>query len=448
MSMIGSSGQLWKLTAGNNDQPTVTPGQTTKWDLNDVPDRCPSGPLAYYLPYVLLTIKGVLNNPTEGAVTIQRDVLPGLIIDSIDWVNAWHGSVVSKNHVLGKHLRVISFIAGGFRDAQRQTNDLVVPATGTKPFSLTIAIPASDRRRKFAKETAQLALLFQPSSFKLNMAPATVLAAFASGAGVTLTAANGQVSAKLDARSELVLGAGAEWILHQVVAGPNSPQVKIVGFGRDTNFTGVEAKGGLMHLAELTSVNGQGGVFAANTVTEFTFGWLGQQPITDIDAWVSQHLESQPNDRPQNSAQTPAGTASRTNDYSQFPYAYTTLDTLDQAIDRNDLLQFPIRTCGDETRLSEIQTGDKDETYFLQCNTPFSDGDHLILAEYARVWTEAKRADWLSKVLNGGKGDSLAAYVLGADKVGSATLGRRLPIDEHTLSPDEQTYLPWQLIAT
>ena len=56
------------LQSGSTNQPTLNPGAQTTFQFQDVPDRSPTGPLAYYLPGVLLTFSGnIVNTGGTGA---------------------------------------------------------------------------------------------------------------------------------------------------------------------------------------------------------------------------------------------------------------------------------------------------------------------------------------------------------------------------------------------
>jgi hypothetical protein len=428
----GTGGQLWKLQAGSNDSPSLTPGLATKWQLNDVPDRCPTGPLAYYLPFLILTITGTITQPVSAGVVIPKDRLVQLLVASFDWQSAWHGAPLSADQVLGSNIRLIEFHANGFEFAQRQA-ETIDSAAGTYQFALTIALPACDRRGHLVKETSQLALLFQPSNFKVNMAPASLLDSHSPGA--TATELVGQLSAYLDPRPELVLGTPVEWFQHQVVAGGNA--VKIDGFGRDTNLTGVQQKGGVMFLGELTSLLGQGGVFESENVTEFSFDWRGQAKYTHIDAWFSMMDRAYPAYR---TIVSPGAYAtSAPNDYNALPFQYNNQAPQSSALDRTGRLFFPMVCGGDDLRLTDLQTADRDQTFFLTVSGGFDQGEHLILAQYAKVWTDQKIADWQSRVLDSG----LAQYVLG-DRFGKQQWLQRAPRNKTTLTADERTYLAFQ----
>jgi hypothetical protein len=250
----------------------------------------------------------------------------------------------------------------------------------------------------------------------------------------------------LDPRAEIVLGTPVEWILHQIPGGTNSPAVKINGFGRDTLMNGVESQGGVMFLGELTNIYGgiQNGIFAAEDVTQLSFPWRGIQQFQDMQAWVNMMIGQLPNDRPQQSTGTNGGTTDRTNDYSGYPYTQAKLDAdsnnVTDNIDLVGLRFFPLVLGGDDLRLSELQTANSDQTYNLSVTGGFADGDHMILAQYARKWQDTKRAQFVAKVTGGD--DPLARNVLG-DSFKTATLQRRRP-DAHSVTPDQFAYLPWQ----
>jgi len=437
-----TGGQPWPLTTGNNDNPTLTQGRPTSFFCNTVPDRCPTGPLAYILPYVVLTIYGtVIQSGTLGSKVYSDDLVRALI-NSIDWITAWHGTPVSANHVLGSNLPVVEYVAGGYRYALRR-RPVTSATAATYPFQISVAIPASSSRLgRLMWDTSQLAALFQSSQLKINVADATVLAGMSTGATFgTLTA---RCSAQLFPTSELVLGTPVENILHQTVAGTNSPQVQIKGFGTDTMLNGVQSKGGVMFLGELTNVAGQGGAFAAEKITQFSFPWRGQQQIQHMEALVHGMLTAFPNDRPQNLPITPSGGDS---EFANPPYTQNNDDTSTTStttpLDETNLRWFPLGVNPDsDLQLTDLQTAENDQSYFLTSSNGFS-GTHLILAQYARAFSESMRADWVKQVTKGGA-SSLAAYVLGPNYT-KANIGQRLPAGRHVITNDQLTYCPWQL---
>ncbi len=453
MIKSGTGGNQWNLKSGGSNSLTVTQGNTYNWQLNDIPDRAPSGPLAYYLTALLLTITGNVVQSGSTGVFIPRDVLPALIINSIDWKNSWMGPVMNFQYVKGFALPIIEFVSGGFEYGQRQ-NGGIAAANGTYAFSMTIRVPAlNDNRGRLLKETSHLAALFQPSQFSVTMASTTTLTTWSPGA--SLTSLSMSVTAQLDPRQELVLGTPMEWILHTPISG--GPQVTIEGFGRNAAVNGVLVKGGVAFLSDLTATPSvQPGVVAPASCTDFSFPWRGQATTYDIKAWIQQHLALLPNDRPQvqgNVASTTAGI----NDFQGFPYIFNNQTSDSATIDLTNLRFFPLVMGGDALELSDLQTAESDQTFNLTQTGGFTTpGNHQILAQYARVWTPEKMGDWVAQIVRGGA-NSLAACVLQkpsivADVLKKVTdpngngLSLRYPTAKHVTTVDQETYLAHQFI--
>ncbi len=444
MNINGTGGQLWPLTTGNNDNPTLTASQQTSFFFNTVPDRCPTAPLAYYMPVVLLTIFATITQPASGATAIQWDQIPKALFTSINIQNAWHGTPVSANHVLGAQAPVWEYYANGFRNGARRHPPIPTTA-GAYPLAYTFAItPAVNRMGRLMSSTSQLAALFQQAQLQINVAPSTVITGLSAGA--TLTSMSARASAVLIPRNELVLGTPVETILHQIVAGSNSNQIQIKGFGTDTMLTGVQNKGGVVYLSELAS--NVGGVFATKDVTFYNFPWRGQAPVYDINAFVAmQQLGNKPVSRSQVVGVEVAGGDA---EFNNNPYAMgTTDDWVDgtyggAAANFTGLYGWEMVQGGAELDLTDLQTADSDQSYFLTVTNGFSAGSHLIMGMYAKAWQQNMVDDWLKQVTKGGA-SSLAAYVLGKDYT-TAQLAQRAPKSKHVVTPDNMAYLPWQLV--
>lgn len=446
MDLNGTGAQYWPLTTGNNDNPSLTGSQQTSFFFNTVPDRCPTAPLAYYLPLILLTITGTITQPASGGSLIYWDQLPSALFTSLNLQNAWHGTPISANHVLGAQAPYWEWHTNGFRYGARRRPP--IPTTGGNyPFAYTFALtPAVSRLGKLAGDTAQLACLFQQAQLQINVAPSTVLNGLSSGAIFAENTLKARATAMLVPRNELVLGTPVETILHQVVAGSNSNQIQIKGFGTDTMLTGVQNKGGVVHLAEIAS--NLGGVFATKNITFYNFPWRGQgQPVYDINGYFNAAaLYNMPNDRPQVMGVELAGGDA---EFTDPPYAMnTTDDWLDAGFNgasQNfaNAYAWPMVQGGDELVLTDTQSADGDQSYFLTSSVAFSAGAHLIMGMYAKAWQQNMLDDWLKVVTKGGS-SSLANYVLG-DKYASASLKQRAPRSKHIITPDNTAYLPWQL---
>ena len=457
MRKNGTGGIQQNLKTGGSTSATIAPAGNLTWQLNDLMDRSPTGPLALVLSCLLLTISGTVTQANSTGVAIPRDRLPALLIDSVDWTNSWMGTVAPKSVFSGSRLPVIEFTAGGFTYGQRQINSIPA-ANGTYSFTMTVRVPAlNDRRGRLLKETSNLSLLYQPSQFRLTAAPLATLTTFSAGASWgTLTAT---LTAQHDVRQELVLGTPMEWNLHTPVAGGS--QVTIQGFGRDSALSGVKPKGGVAFLGDLSDARGQGGCIRTNLCTSFQFQWRGQPVIDDIKGYALQFIDQLPNDRPQVEGLATLATAVNINDYQGYPYTFDHSGTGSAGSATGDidgLLFFPLALGGDDLELTDLQTAQDDQTFNLSQSTAFSSigTNHLILSQYGRVWEPDKVADWLAQITRGGA-NSLASYVLGGPGSVAAALSRvaaskdkmpmrRRPNAKHYVSPDQETYLAYQFI--
>ncbi len=438
----GTGAQLWPLTTGNNDNPDLTAGGQVSFFFNSVPDRCPSGPLAYYLPIVLLTITGTLTQPASGSALVYWDQLISALLTSVQLQNAWHGTVISANHVKGTNLPLVEYISNGYRFGSRRRPP-VPDAAGAYPFRYTIALtPSVSRLGRLESSTSQLAALFSQAQLQIQVAPASVITGLSPGA--TIGSLKAKASAVLVPRNELVLGTPVETIMHQVVAGSSSNQVLINGFGTETMLTGVQNKGGVVYLGELTS--NLGGCFDSEDVEFFNFPWRGQGPVYDIDGYVAMsQLANLPNDRPQVLPQPISGGDS---EFTDYPYSMNSDDSF-IASESTPKTYANLQAWnlgvqgGNELDLTDLQTADGDQSYFLSVNGGFDSGSHLVVGMYAKAWQENMAKDWLKQVTKGG-GSSLAAYVLGQGYTG-AKFEQRAPRTKHIVTADQATYLPWQM---
>jgi hypothetical protein len=441
MKKFATGAQSYPLTTGNNSLPDVTQDDVTTFFLRTVPDRAPTGPLAYILPFLILTVYGTVHQTGTGGSVIQEEDLIGALIDSIDWNGTYFGTPVSGNFVFGRNIPVSQVIAGGYRKAMR-TQPPIGPAAGDTDFTVSIMIPAASCMLGGSMiETSQLAILFKGSQIDINWAPASVLAGLSSGA--TFTDLKARCSAIVYPTTDLILGTPVEQVLHQVTAGTggDNNQVTIEGFGRKTMLTNVEKQGGVVYLGELTDVGLQNGVFVANEITQFAFDWRGQVQQKHIEALLSPALLAMPNDRPQT---MPLRVTGGDAEFNSFPYAQGTDDSSTLVQEHfSGLRIFPMVYGDDSLQLSDLQTADQDEDYFLNVESGFSAGAHQILGFYAKRWQASFRDAWVKTITDGGAG-SLAAYVLGKDWA-KATLSQRLPSGRHVVTADQMTYLAWML---
>jgi hypothetical protein len=434
-----TTGQLWPLQSGSTNQPTLAPGAQTTFQFQDVPDRCPSGPLAYYLPGVLLTFSGNVVQSGTGSV-IFSDQFFQTLFTSLAWTQAWHGTPVQSAHVLGTQWAVTEFMVNGQRYASDVRQIISSGGANTYPFEVTIFVPfSSSRVGNLAHETSQLALLARASQLQINVAPTTALTTLSTGAAFSNFKA--RASAILEPRQELVLGTPIETILTQIVAGSGN-SVKITNFGTDTGLQGVDPGGGVLALLFLTSLNQQGGSFISGNITDFVWNWRGQAYTQDILGLLSQWKRLLPTPL-QAGLTTNAGSAPLLG----IPYQVGNGTVVNPATGANaellNLLFWALVLNGPRPRLTSLQTADSDQTFNLTVAGGYS-GTHMILGQYARSWQANMLKNWVAQVMAGGSG-SLAQYVLGTN-YGSAKLIRRNSQGKAFATTDEGRYLPYQLV--
>lgn len=439
--------QSWPLQSGSGTKPTLTQGGQTSFFFKDVPDRSPTGPLAYYLSGVYVTFQGnVVQSGSTGNV-IFSDQFFNALFTSVAWIQAWHGTPVRPNDNQGAQWAVVEYFANGQRYAGDQPGLIALGSNGTYPFSVTIWVPfASDRTYNLEEDTSQLALLARPSQLQINVAPLGNLTALSTGAAFTSFTATASVP--LVPRQELVLGTPIETILTQIVAGAGNA-VTIDSFGIETGLTGVDPGGGVKDLLFLTNIIGQGSSWSPNAgITDFTWQWRGQNFTQDtislLRIWKRQ-LAARPFTE---TIGNMGGGLVGSSQLVGLPYAVSNTTQWGGTspgiglTEFQNLLFWPLILGGSRPRLSALQTADSPQTFNMTVPGGFS-GSHLILGRYARSWQHTMIQNWVAQVMAGG-GGSLAQYVLG-NNYGSAKIGRKSPHGKSYVTGDELRYLPWKL---
>ncbi len=449
-AITGTGNEYSTLLSGTTDNPSLTQGAATAFSCSTVPDRCPTAPLANYLPYALLTIAGNLVQPATSGSPVQWDTLRACLIDSIDWIQTFFGSIVAAQHMKGSTLPIVEFVSGGGRFAL-PPREPFPSAAGTYPFELTVAIPAGSLRMGDGEmNTSQLALLFQTSTIKINVAGSGVLGGVSTGA--TFTSLTARCSAKMVPSAELILGTPIEWIRTELNAGAGS-QITLKNLGTDTALNGFEAnKGGVAWLGMMTNLGLYGGSFAGQNVTAYQNEWGGQPLSNHIQCFVSDIWNSLPVSRPQAFPTALTNGDAQLNSYPWVNGTNNTPTTASSNLDLRGLAFWPIRQAGSDFNLMDCQTADGDKNVYLTV-TGNRSGTDVILGGFARQSTQGLRDKWLGQVIKGGE-NSLAAYVLGPNYMnavnrvnpdGSKGLRQRIPNKRHQTTADQLTYAPWQL---
>jgi len=427
-------GQLWPLQSGSTNEPALTAGKQTTFQYNDVPDRCPSGPLAYYLPGTKVTFRGIaVQAGGEGATTLYTDLAYGLLFEKLSWIQTFFGSPIQGQNITGAQWAAIEYVSNGYRYEQ-QPREIAGSAAASYPFEVEIFVPfASCLLEGLEEQTMQLALLARSSQLQIVAGPLAL-------GTITLTGVTATASAALLPSQELVFGTPIETVLSQIVAGAGNA-VKITNFGTDTGINGCDPGGGVVSLLALTNVLNMGGSFDAQNLTQLQFNWRGQQQTQDILGLLTMWRRLLPS--MQNIQILPNG--GQANMMGGFPYVVANATSNSPAANANaelaNLICWPLVLPGRKVRLTSLQTADSDQTFNMTVTGGFS-GSHQILGNYARSWQERMVQAWISQI-TAGDGGSLAAYVLGPDYT-KAQPSRRAPA-KHSLSNDQIRYLPWQL---
>lgn len=420
--LVGTGAQKHRLKSGGLDSATLTQGSQVSWDFADMPTR--NGKLPYYVPYLLITLGGNWVQSGATGVQVNMDNFFRMLIGSFQLQNMWRGTPYNTQMALGAYLPIFEYLGVGYRFAMRKRAPIAA-GNGTYPFQRTFAIPLAIGQGRKPWKTAPLAIEFKNASLIFNLAAAAVATTFSPG--TTFTSLTMRVSAVLDPKRKIVLGPGAEWIDYQSTAASSQTEIVLRAFGNTTGLLGTDADAGVVFLGALTSLIGLGGSFLAGAVTRYANPWRNQLETQQIPALVSDQIMVLGSQPPTNTGAT--GTASA---YSGFPYVDETVvqgtgATLTQELD--GLMFLPMVVPGEDLKYTELQIAYSDQAYLL-AGPSFSGTNHTV-AQHARSWSAAKRADFekllidsgLAKDCLGWKGGPLKQIIdteIPAEEVGAA----------------------------
>ncbi len=423
--------QFYPLSAGSNDNPTLSQTAPTSFEMKNIPIAV--GALPYYVYGVLLTITGnlVQSGGTGSVVSFNR--LKQALIDNLEVRNAWHGTPVSSNHVKGTMLPIIEAVGGGY--ALPQIAGGAFPAANASyPFELNVYVPLSIGNGAKPHHSAQLALFYKQAQIAIQPSLSSVLTGFSTGASFTSLAV--RASAVMLPEPELRLGPCAEWIDYQSPASSNQNQIALDSFGNVTGLAGTIPNAGVSWMGALTSAEGLPGSFTAQSVTRYSFPWRGQVDIMQIQAFVAQQLFAMGGDHFARSATAQLAALSGDQNLA-FPYqlAAGSLVALQQL---NGLLAFPMVTPAQDLELTKIQTAKGTQSYFL--TGPTFSGTNHTLVQHVRSFDGNKRDDAVKQIVDSG----LANLVLGR----SNGLGwvPKLEKKNDAIDAEKLRYLPFRLV--
>jgi hypothetical protein len=434
----GTGFREWPLKSGGLDLVNLTQGTPQSFDMSDVPTT--TGPQANYLPMLLVTIAGVLHQPGATNVVFWDSFMRALVA-SIEIRNTWHGTPLQASMCLGAYWPIIEYVGMGYRYAARQRG--VFPNSNSAfNFRKTFAIPLAVGTGENPLQTAQLALLYKQAQLVLTPAANSVLDSISTGA--TLTGLTCRVTACLAPRDEIMLAPGVEWIDYSSVAASGQTQIPLKTFGNSTGLNGVEADAGVAFMGFLTSLLGLGGSFTAETITRYSFQWLGQYETQHIDALVSQQIASMGPQRVINGPAQASGSPAGATDMAAFPYTFANDFSSSATGDTNGLMFLPQVTPSADLKLSKLPIAFGEQA-FVAAGPSYS-GNHHNLVQQVKSWTDTKKADFLKQVITSG----LAAQVLGPKGWdGRSELKLRTKtLDEPktSMSAQKQRFLPRQVV--
>lgn len=407
--------QLFPLQSGGNDNPSLTQGNPTSYSLDAVP--VVNGNRANYLLGVLVTIAGLFVQPN---VTTNNEVFWDqffqALISTIEVRNAWHGSPLNAQHALGVYWPIIEYIGCGFRYASRRRGSFPSTANTTYAFSYTFMVPLARGTNAKPVKTSQLQLLYKKAQLVLNIAPASVIQGIGGAGTSALSTMTCRASAVLQAHRSIWLAPGLEWIDYQNTASASQSQIPLLNFGNTTNLTGTKPNAGIAFLGAITNVIGLPGSFAAQTVTQYQFPFLGQYLVQQMPAVLAQQLMSMGPQRTNGGTHVQGAlTANQPNDVSGFPYIidadiFSTSSGTGTS-ELTNLMFFPLITQAVEGQDSKLWQAYGDQSYNILGPT-FSGTNHT-LAQHVRQFEETKVTDFAAQVISSG----LAQEVLGGSEL-------------------------------
>lgn len=398
--------QTYPLKSGSSDAPVPAAGGNTTFQLDSIPIR--NGKLAYYMPGIVVTVKGTFTQAGGAGEIVRADAFKRLLMDSIELRNCWHGTPVKSTYFLGKYLPITEFIGCGFRYAARQRQTF--PATdGANLFSITFMIPLCVGTNVRPMQTSQLALFYREGELVLNWSAASVATAISPGSSVTFSSV--RASAVLYPHKDLWLASGSEWVFYESTASSGQSQIELKSFGNTTGFNGVENNAGVISLLALASDAtysdlALGGSFNPNTVTKYNFPWRGQVDTGHPESvFAVQPLLSM---GPQRHLGEAVG-ASTYRDYSGFPFFDDNPEAATSTFDMDNQygiwLVFPQL----DMELSKVQLAYGNPAYFLTAT--FAGSQNRTLSQQLKSWTEDKVRDAAHQINASG----LARAVRGGD---------------------------------
>jgi hypothetical protein len=429
------------FSTGSSDVPPFAlGGGETEFYLGSC--KTDSGGLAYKLPCIEMLIRGVFHQAGGAGVRVFWDNFVRAIVANVEIRNTFNGTIMASRNILGAYLPIIDFVSNGMRPGSRFRGSFPA-APGDYPFAYRTRIPLDHRVISKAHHLAPLTALLRNSYLVLNWALPAVIAAISPGS--TIDGLTVRATGKLLPESEITVGPAHEWVDYQVIASSGNV-LTIKGWGSATGFSGVETPAAIDTALLLTSVNGLGGAFTADTLIQYGFETRAQQTINDIASMYTDVFDA--DDLRTIGSLADQGTASLT-DWTGYPYALASAAGVPfdpanaTAENQAAALFFPLIHPGgrESVELTKIQQfPGADEDVQLTFSVP-PVGTHHILTHQIKRFTPAKLEEIRQQIINAG----VAKRVLGTDNVDWEVKlkNKQAPGD---LTAKKLTYLPHRLV--
>lgn len=440
----GTGYELYPVQAGGNDNPTLTPGTATLFDLSALPIAIGGGgQMAYYLLALLVTFYGNVVQAGGSGSVITPDCLTAALIQSLEVRGAWHGTPLQQQYALGVHMPIIEYLGCGQRLPRREMNS-IPGANGTYAFKRTICVPLCIGNVAKPYQTAQLALMYKKAAFVINTAATSVMTTLSAGSSITSLSA--RVSAVLDPQPNILLGPGVDWVDYTSASSSNQAQILLNSFGNVTGLNGTNPNGGVVDLMAIAGPGGAGasylpwslvsvGSFDPTYLQRYEFPWRGQYSTLHPEALLAMQILSLGGNGRQTWMNTSA--AATAIDSQGFPFANSaTTGPGTAATPLQGLYGVSLVDSCEDLQLSDVQTAQQNEYYTLALGSSqtFAGTNHT-LARHVRSWTDGKAQDWANQVIAAG----LCGSVLGTNNV---TSRYKTNSGQRSASAKEAQFLP------
>ena len=433
MSWIPSQSGFKKypLDTGVTDNPALTQGQATIFNLSSIPEV--EDGFANYLPVIALTIAGNVVQSGGTGTRILLDNFIRALIASIEVRDSFFGFPLRAAKFLGAYLPSIEFISGGYQNFSPRRAAFPA-ANGTYAFSITLGIPINYFGCNVdPMHTSQLAAAFKNATMVINVAASSVITGMSTGS--SLTSLTAKAMAICVPEREIRLAPGIEWTTYTAPAS-SGEQFTLINFGNDSGFDGVQPGAGLLYASLLTNARGMGGAFAGNAITAFGAPFRGQRRTTHLEPFISEAWAAMDRGLVQGSVVDAAASQALT-DYSGAPHLYQLGADVTGSLLDTTLVAFPIVSPGRSMQLSKVQRVDGNEPLTFGGT---SSGTQTLLACQAKQWTQEKVAAYTEYLI----GLKVPQKVLGAKSVKWEV---KMADHQARVNPRKARYLPLVLRA-